>query len=222
MARRNAWASRFPRATAAPFSPHTGTVADAHIMQMKQPGNGTSPVVVQSLRRVNGRRTIELKSAVDDILAGRTDLEPLHDRWTDVDFRIKVGNGSAGSVHWILKSGGATVVDASKTDVGAFPADRVRPKWGIHRSLEDASGSLQDTCLLLTALRGYRLGWRSRPPSPQPFPAHAQRKPVRVRGHDQAGCPPWPPRATAPGPTGDSAWPTAIRTGSPPGEGKWP
>ncbi|MER6562953.1 heparin lyase I family protein [Streptomyces sp. NPDC001027] len=133
------------------------TTTFTHIMQMKQPGNGTSPIVVQSLRRVNGRQTIELKLAVDDILVGRTDLEPLHDTWTDVDFQIKVGNGSAGSVRWILKSGGATVVDASKTGVDTFLADRVRPKWGIYRSLGDASGSLQDTYLLLTALRGYQL-----------------------------------------------------------------
>src|SRR2546427_7273554 len=45
----------------------------------------------------------------------RSDLDPLHDKWTDVDFQIKVGNGSAGSVRWILKSRGSTVIDASKT-----------------------------------------------------------------------------------------------------------
>ncbi|MFF1549327.1 Tat pathway signal sequence domain protein [Streptomyces sp. NPDC058291] len=134
------------------------TTTFTHLMQMKQPGNGTSPIVVQSLRRVNGRQTIELKLALDDILVGRTDLDPLHDRWTDVDFQIKVGNGTAGSVRWILKSGGSTVVDASKNGVDTFLADRVRPKWGVYRSLGDTSGSLQDTYLLLTGLRGYRLG----------------------------------------------------------------
>ncbi|MER6221358.1 Tat pathway signal sequence domain protein [Streptomyces sp. 900105755] len=133
------------------------TTTFTHIMQMKQPGTGTSPIVVQSLRRVNGKQTIELKLAIDDILVGRTDLLPLHDTWTDVDFQIKVGNGSAGSVRWILKSGGATVIDASKTGVDTFLADRVRPKWGIYRSLGDTSGSLQDTYLLLTNLRGYQL-----------------------------------------------------------------
>ncbi|WP_405774250.1 Tat pathway signal sequence domain protein [Streptomyces sp. NBC_01538] len=133
------------------------TTTFTHIMQMKQPGNGTSPLVVQSLRRVNGVQTIELKLAVDDILVGRTNLEPLHDRWTDVDFQIKVGNGSAGTVRWILKSGGSTVIDASKTGVDTFLADRVRPKWGIYRSLGDTSGSLRDTYLLLANLRGYQL-----------------------------------------------------------------
>ncbi|MEW2114070.1 Tat pathway signal sequence domain protein [Streptomyces sp. NPDC005474] len=133
------------------------TTTFTHIMQMKQPGSGTSPLVVQSLRRVNGVQTIELKLAIDDILVGRTNLEPLHDSWTDVDFQIKVGNGSAGTVRWILKSGGSTVIDASKTGVDTFLADRVRPKWGIYRSLGDTSGSLRDTYLMLTNLRGYQL-----------------------------------------------------------------
>jgi hypothetical protein len=133
------------------------TTTFTHIMQMKQPGNGTSPIVVQSLRRVNGVQTIELKLAIDDILVGRTDLEPLHNKWIDVDFQIKVGNGSAGSVRWILKNGSTTVIDKSKTGVDTFLADRVRPKWGIYRSLGDTSGSLQDCYLLLTNLRGYQL-----------------------------------------------------------------
>ncbi|MGI5459430.1 Tat pathway signal sequence domain protein [Streptomyces sp. CA-249302] len=133
------------------------TTTFTHIMQMKQPGNGTSPIVVQSLRRVNGKQTIELQLPVDGVLVGRADLDPLHDKWTDVDFQIKVGNGSAGSVRWILKSGGSTVIDVSKTGVDTFLADRVRPKWGIYRSLGDTSGSLQDTYLLLTNLRGYQL-----------------------------------------------------------------
>ncbi|MGW8872131.1 Tat pathway signal sequence domain protein [Streptomyces sp. RLB3-17] len=133
------------------------TTTFTHIMQMKQPGTGTSPIVVQSLRRVNGVQTIELKLAIDDILIGRTDLDPLHDKWTDVDFQIKVGDGTSGSVRWILKSGSTTIIDKSRTGVDTLLADRVRPKWGIYRSLGDTSGSLQDCYLLLTNLRGYQL-----------------------------------------------------------------
>ncbi|MFE9448498.1 Tat pathway signal sequence domain protein [Streptomyces sp. NPDC006739] len=133
------------------------TTTFTHIMQMKQPGTGSSPIVTQSLRRVNGKQTIELNLATDGIVVGRADLDPLHDKWTDVDFQIRVGNGSAGSVRWILRSGGSTVIDVSKTGVDTFLADRVRPKWGIYRSLGDTSGSLQDTYLLLTNLRGYQL-----------------------------------------------------------------
>ncbi|MEU5323553.1 heparin lyase I family protein [Streptomyces sp. NPDC021056] len=133
------------------------TTSFTHIMQMKQPGTGSSPVVVQSLRRVNGVQTIELKQFTDDILIGRTELEPLHDRWIDVDFQIKVGNGSAGSLRWILKNGSTTVIDKSRTGIDTFLADRVRPKWGIYRSLGDRSGSLQNCYLLLSNMRGYQL-----------------------------------------------------------------
>lgn len=108
---------------------------------------------MQSLRRVNGAQTIELKLFGSDTLVGRTGLEPLHDRWIDVDFRIGIGNGPAGSVRWIVKSGGTTVVDGSRGVVDTFLADRVRPEWGIHRFLGDSSGSLQYCHLLLTGLR---------------------------------------------------------------------
>ncbi|MEE1762357.1 MULTISPECIES: Tat pathway signal sequence domain protein [unclassified Streptomyces] len=133
------------------------TTSFTHIMQMKQPGAGTSPLVVQSLRRVNGAQTIELKLPIDDILVGRTDLAPLHDSWVDVDFQVKVGNGSAGSVRWILKKGSTTLIDVSRTGVDTFLADRLRPKWGIYRSLGDTSGSLQNCHLLLRNMRGYQL-----------------------------------------------------------------
>ncbi|WP_222853704.1 hypothetical protein [Fodinicola acaciae] len=49
------------------------------------------------------------------------------------------------------------MVDASKTGVDTFLEDRVRPKWGIYRSLGDTSGSLQNCYLLLTNMRGYQL-----------------------------------------------------------------
>jgi hypothetical protein len=133
------------------------TTTFTHIMQMKQPGNGTSPIIVQSLRRVSGAQTIELKVAEPDILIGRTSLDPLHDSWVDVDFQLKIGNGTAGSVHWILAKAGTTLIDATKTGVDTFLADRVRPKWGIYRSLGDTSGSLQNCYLLLTGMRGYQL-----------------------------------------------------------------
>ncbi|MFD9224310.1 heparin lyase I family protein [Streptomyces sp. NPDC060064] len=147
------------RVTYSMYLPSTlkATTSFTHIMQMKQPGAGSSPIVVQSLRRVNGVQTIELKVIEGDVLVGRTNLEPLHNEWTDVDFQIKIGNGTSGSVRWILKSGGATVIDKSKSGVDTFLADRVRPKWGIYRSLGDSSGSLQNCHMLLTNMRGYQL-----------------------------------------------------------------
>lgn len=133
------------------------TTTFTHIMQMKQPGKGTPPIIVQSLRRDGSTPTIELKVFEQNILVGRTGLAPLQDKWIDVDFRLKIGNGSSGSVRWIVKSAGATVIDASTSGVDTFLADRVRPKWGIYRSLGDSSGSLRDCYMLLSNMRGYQL-----------------------------------------------------------------
>jgi hypothetical protein len=133
------------------------TTTFTHIMQMKQPGNGTSPIIVQSLRRNGSTPTIELKVFGSDTLVGRTNLAPLQDKWIDIDFQLKIGNGKDGTVRWIVRDGATTVVDANKTGVDTFLADRVRPKWGIYRSLGDTSGSLQNCYLLLTNLRGYQL-----------------------------------------------------------------
>jgi hypothetical protein len=108
------------------------------------------------LRRVDGLQTIEHKIFEPDILVGRTDLEPLHDKWIDVEYEIRIGDGD-GAVRWVLESDGDTVIDVSVDDVDTFIEDRVRPKWGIYRSLEDTSDSLEDCHLLLTNLRAYQL-----------------------------------------------------------------
>ncbi|ANW17340.1 hypothetical protein [Streptomyces clavuligerus] len=133
------------------------TTTFTHIMQMKQPGAGSAPIVVQSLRRDGGEQTIELKIFEPNILVGRTALAPLHNNWVDVDFEITIGNGSAGAVRWAIRKGGTTLIDKTRKGVDTFLADRVRPKWGIYRSLGDSSGSLQDCYLLLSRMRGYQL-----------------------------------------------------------------
>lgn len=147
------------RVTYSMYIPATlkATTAFTHIMQTKQPGQGTAPITVTSLRRVNGVQTIEHKLFEQNVLVGRTDLEPLQDKWIDVEYEMKIGNGTSGSVRWVVKSGGTTVVDATKNGVDTFLADRVRPKWGIYRSLGDTSGSLRDTYLLVRNMRAYQL-----------------------------------------------------------------
>ncbi|MFF5207255.1 CBM35 domain-containing protein [Streptosporangium sp. NPDC000396] len=146
------------RVTYSMYIPSTlkATTSFTHIFQTKKPGTGTLPITVTSLRRVNGTQTIEHKVVEGDVLVGRTDLAPLHGRWIDVEYEIKIGDGGSGSVRWVIRSGGTTVVDAAKTGVDTFLGDRVRPKWGIYRSLGDTSGSLQDCHLLLTAMRAYK------------------------------------------------------------------
>ncbi|MEU4537320.1 carbohydrate-binding protein [Streptosporangium sp. NPDC023825] len=180
------------RVTYSMYIPSTlkATTTFTHIMQTKQPGNGTSPITVTSLRRVGGKQTIEHKIFAEDVLVGRTDLEPLQDKWVDVEYEIKIGNGTAGSVRWVLRSGGTTVIDAVKTGVDTFLADRVRPKWGIYRSLGDTSGSLQNTYLLLRDMRGYQLEGGTTPPTPTPTPTPT-RTPTPTPTPTQTGATSW-------------------------------
>jgi Carbohydrate binding module (family 6) len=133
------------------------TTTFTHIMQMKMPGTGSDPIVVQSLRRVNGAQTIELVVVSGNVLVGRTSLDQLHDSWVDVDFQITIGDGTSGAVQWSITKAGTQLVYVSRTGVDTFIDDRVRPKWGIYRSLGDTSGSLEDCYLLTTNMRGYQL-----------------------------------------------------------------
>ena len=47
--------------------------------------------------------------------------------------------------------------DAGKDGISTWPANasRLRPKWGIYRSLGDTSGSVRTTYILLSDLRAY-------------------------------------------------------------------
>ncbi|MEZ0071744.1 carbohydrate-binding protein [Planotetraspora sp. GP83] len=203
------------RVTYSMYIPSTlkATTSFTHIMQMKEPGTGSSPIAVTSLRRVNGVQTIENKVVEGDVLVGRTDLVPLQNKWIDVEYEIKIGDGTAGSVRWVIRSGGVTIVDAKKTGVDTFLADRVRPKWGIYRSLGDTSGSLQDTYLLLRNMRGYE--WADGPaPSPSPTPTKTPtptptptKTPTPTPTPTKTPTPsPTPTRTPTPTPTGATSW----------------
>src|SRR6266545_2154527 len=65
-------------------------------------------------------------------------------------------DGLDGWVRWVVRNGETTVIDTTTTGVDTWLFDRVRPKWGIYRSLRDTSGSLQDAYLLITNLRAYQ------------------------------------------------------------------
>lgn len=146
------------RVTYSMYIPSTlkATTTFTHIFQTKMPGSGTLPITVTSLRRVDGVQTIEHKVFQQDITVGRTNLTPLHNKWIDIDYELRIGDGSSGGVRWVVRDGATTVVDATRTGVDTFLGDRVRPKWGIYRSLGDTSGSLQDCHLLLADLRSYK------------------------------------------------------------------
>jgi chitin-binding protein len=146
------------RITYAMFIPASlkATTTFTHIMQMKQPGTGTLPILTQSLRRHGSTPTIELNVENSEVVIGSTPLTPLQDRWIDVDFAMTIADAPNGSVHWIIRDGATTAVDIERGGLDTFLADRVRPKWGIYRSLGDTSGSLQDCSMLLRDMRGYQ------------------------------------------------------------------
>ena len=132
------------------------TTTFTHIMQIKQPGTGTSPILTQSLRRHGSTPTIELNVENSGVVIGSTPLTPLQDKWIDVDFEMRIGDAPNGSVHWIIRDGSTTAVDIQRGGLDTFLDDRDRPKWGIYRSLGDTSGSLQNCFLLLRNMRGYQ------------------------------------------------------------------
>jgi hypothetical protein len=147
------------------FIPDTlkSTTSFTHIMQMKEPGTGTGPIVTMSLRRYGTVQKIELVDALTGTNIGNVDLEPLQNHWVDFDFQMKIGS-TDGWIRWIVRDGANTVIDTTKTGLNTWLGDRVRPKWGIYRSLGDKSGSLQDTYLLLKNLRAYQWSGSLLPP----------------------------------------------------------
>lgn len=142
---RLSWQMRIPTTLRA-------TTTFTHIFQTKAPGNGTSPMVVMSLRRHSGVPKIELKAG--STLIGAVDLAPLQNRWVDVDLEMRIGD--SGRLRWQLHDAGREVIDTSRSGVDTWLFDRVRPKWGIYRSLGDTSGSLRDCHLQIRELRAYR------------------------------------------------------------------
>jgi hypothetical protein len=132
------------------------TTTFTHIMQLKEPGTGTLPIMTMSLRRHGSTPMIDLDAVTSNKLVGQTPLTPLQNKWIDVQVDVKIGD-SDGMLRFVVNSGGTTLVDSTATGVDTWLADRVRPKWGIYRSLGDTSGSLQDCYLLINNMRAYQL-----------------------------------------------------------------
>jgi hypothetical protein len=153
------------------FIPSTlkSTTSFTHIMQTKAPGAGTLPMITMSLRRNGSVQKIELVAG--GVTVGQADLVPLQNKWIDVELEMAVGN--SGSVHWVLRDGANTVIDVTRTGVDIWLEDRVRPKWGIYRSLGDSSGSLQDTYMLTRNHKAYEWSGTEPPPSKTRFEAES-------------------------------------------------
>src|SRR6266545_343354 len=135
-----------------------------HIMQMKMPGTDSLPILTMSLQRVSGVPKIQLRIIQGGVTVGSTNLAPLQDRWIGVELEMTIGDAPNGKVRWVLRNGTSTVIDVSRSGLDTWMDDRVRPKWGIYRSLGDTSGSLQNCFLLLTNMRAYQ--WSTVPTLP--------------------------------------------------------
>ncbi|MCT9930252.1 carbohydrate-binding protein [Planotetraspora sp. A-T 1434] len=170
------------RFTYSMFIPSTlkGTTTFTHIMQFKMPGTGSLPIMTISLDRdSSNQQIIEMQDFNENnLIIGSTPLVPLQNSWIDVEVETKIGDGTAGSLRFVIKKAGTTILDQTKTGIDTFLDDRVRPKWGIYRSLGDTSGSLQDTYMLITNMRGYQWTNNATPspsPSPSPTPTPSNR-----------------------------------------------
>lgn len=132
------------------------TTSFTHIMQMKQPGDGSSPILTLDLRRRGNTSSLELVVFKTNTVIGSTNLLPLQNKWISVDVAIRYDDAPNGSVHYIVNDGTKNVVDAQQGGVDTWLAVRARPKWGIYRSVNDTA-DLADTYLLLTDMKSYQL-----------------------------------------------------------------
>ncbi|MHB9856797.1 FHA domain-containing protein [Streptomyces sp. YIM S03343] len=146
---------RFTYSMYIPSSLHA-TTSFTHIMQFKEPGGGTSPIIVMSLRQSGGKPTIELNSALSGKIVGRTPLTPLQDKWISTQLDITFKDGTGGKIDWTVNDGSTTVANASASGLDTWLGpERARPKWGIYRSLKDHA-NLRDTYLLIKDVKAYQ------------------------------------------------------------------
>jgi chitin-binding protein len=131
-----------------------GTTSFTHIFQVKHTAVA-SPVVTMSLFRSGSAESVEMRLfGAGQAKLGSTPLAPLRTRWIDVEIEIKLAD--SGSLRFVLKGGGTTLVNASRSGFDTWlGGDQAHPKWGIYRSLDD-SAQLQDTYLLLRNMKAYR------------------------------------------------------------------
>jgi hypothetical protein len=137
------------------FIPTTlhGTSKFSHIFQLKMPGTGTGPLVTMSLRRSGGEEQIALRAFESGGDIGSAALAPLRNKWISIDMTFRIGN--SGSGRFIVRDGDQVVVDKSRSGIDIWLGDRIRPKWGIYRSIGSASTDIIDTYLLIRNMRAY-------------------------------------------------------------------
>ncbi|HZS04354.1 MAG TPA: heparin lyase I family protein [Blastocatellia bacterium] len=140
----------------------TATDSFTHIMQQKvvsDNGSSGAPLVTLSLHNHDGTPSVELRLFESGEHFNPIPLAPLQDKWIDVEFEFKFDSASnGGSARMVVKSEGKVITDKTKTGVSLFRDEgansRVRPKWGIYRSVK--SSGLRDCYLLLKNMKAYQ------------------------------------------------------------------
>lgn len=145
----------------------TATTAFTHVMQQKTVsdlGSSGGPIVTLSLHVHDGQPSLELRLQTSDGAFNPEEfnpipLAPLQNKWIHVEFEFSFDDAPRGSARMIVRDGSEVVTDKTRTGIdlfrdneGAHP--RVRPKWGIYRSIKSAG--LQDTYLLVTNMKAYQ------------------------------------------------------------------
>jgi hypothetical protein len=151
------------------FIPSTlnATTGFTHIMQQKMvtdAGSSGGPIVTLSLHIHENTPSMELRlqtsdEGFDPEHFNPIPLGPLQNKWINVEFEFKFDSGNAGYARMIVKDGSKVITDKTRTGIDLFRENeganpRVRPKWGIYRSLN--SSNLQDTYLLITDMKAYQ------------------------------------------------------------------
>jgi hypothetical protein len=134
-----------------------GSTRFHHIWQMKYVdttgGSSDGPILTLDLINQSGVEKIRL-----DVF-GVTSTAPvklIHDRWLTTEVTVKIAPGTAGSARWKLFDGSTLLADETKTGISTWPSNaaRLRPKWGIYRSLGDLA-AIQTSYILLSGMKGY-------------------------------------------------------------------
>ena len=132
------------------------TVSDA--------GPSGGPIVTLSLHVHDGEPAMELRLQISDNGFNPEEfnpipLAPLQDKWIDVEFEFTFDDAPRGGARMVVREGSNVITDKTRTSIDLFRDNeganpRVRPKWGIYRSIKSAG--LQDTHLLVTKMKAYQ------------------------------------------------------------------
>ncbi|KAG0622783.1 hypothetical protein M758_3G122800 [Ceratodon purpureus] len=130
------------------------TTSFTHIMQLLS----TLPTLTLSLRHTNNIPAIELhlynRTAGGSKIIASTPLSPLQEKW--IESQITFTAVADGAIQWLLRDAATNTVIVQADGSGELiQMDRVRPKWGIYRSVSDTP-HLQNCFMLIKDLQAWR------------------------------------------------------------------